>query len=252
MIKIKSAHEIELMREAGAIAQLALTKCGEAVVPGVTSKELDDIARKVIRESGATPSFLGYGGFPAAICCSVNDIVIHGIPSGKKIKEGDIVSIDVGAIYKGYHGDNANTFTCGNVSGAAQKLIDVTRQSFYEGIKFAVPGNRVSDISRAIDEYVTRFGYSLVRDYVGHGIGTDMHEAPEVPNYYDPKNKGARLVAGMALAIEPMVNQKLCEVYVLDDGWTVKTRDGGLSAHYENTIIITDKEPIILTRIVGD
>lgn len=252
MIKIKSTQELKLMREAGAIAKLALSECGKAVVPGVTTRELDEVARRVIRQCGATPSFLGYNGYPAAICCSINDTVIHGIPGKDKVKEGDIVSIDVGAFYKGYHGDNADTFAAGKISQIAQNLIDVTRQSFYEGIKQAAVGNRISDISFAVQSYVEKHGFSVVRDFVGHGIGTDMHEAPEVPNYCNGHGRGPRLAKGMTLAIEPMVNLKSYDVKILKDGWTVKTVDGGLSAHYENTIVITDGEPIILTRIMED
>lgn len=252
MITVKSAVELKLMREAGRIAKLALTECGKAVKPGVTTKQLDDIARKVIRENGATPSFLGYNGFPGAICCSINEVVIHGIPDSRKVEEGDIVSIDVGAIYKGYHGDNADTFAAGTISEEAQRLIDVTRQSFYEGIKQAVIGNRVSDISKAVQDYAEAHGYGVVRDFVGHGIGTQMHEAPEVPNYYSGGNRGVRLVKGMTLAIEPMVNLKLCGVKIMPDGWTVKTVDGAISAHYENTIVITENGPVILTSIAED
>lgn len=252
MIKVKSSQELKIMREAGAIAKLALIECGKAVHPGVTTRELDEVARRVIKQLGATPSFLGYQGYPAAICCSINDTVIHGIPGKLKIKEGDIVSIDVGAYYRGYHGDNADTFAAGDISNEARRLIDVTRQSFYEGIKQAVVGNRISDISSAVQQYVEKNGYSVVRDFVGHGIGRDMHEAPEVPNYCSLRGHGPKLVKGMTLAIEPMVNSKSYGVKILPDGWTVKTVDGGLSAHYENTIVITDGEPIILTRPLED
>ena len=252
MITIKSTQELKIMREAGAIAKLALMECGKAVAPGVTTRELDEIARKVIKQCGATPSFLGYQGYPATICCSINDTVIHGIPGKDKIKEGDIVSIDVGAFYRGYHGDNADTFAAGIIAPEAQRLIDVTRQSFYEGIKQAVVGNRISDISNAIQTYVEANGFSVVRDFVGHGIGRNMHEAPEVPNYCGKQGRGPRLAKGMTLAVEPMVNQKAFGVKILKDGWTVKTVDGGLSAHYENTFVITDGEPIILTRPLED
>ena len=240
------------MKEAVAIAKLALIECGKAVCPGVTTRELDEIARKVIKQCGATPSFLGYHGYPAAICCSINDTVIHGIPGSDKVKDGDIVSIDVGAFYKGYHGDNADTFLAGNVSDEVKFLVEGTRQSFYEGIKQAVVGNRISDVSFAIQNYVEKHGFSVVRDFVGHGIGKDMHEAPEVPNYCKSGGRGPRLAKGMTLAIEPMVNLKSFEVKILKDGWTVKTIDGGLSAHYENTIVITDGEPIILTKALED
>ena len=251
MIKIKSIHEIKLMEEAGQIAAMAREACGKAVQPGITTRELDEIARKVITEAGAKPSFLGYAGFPGSICCSINDEVIHGIPGSRKVQSGDLVKIDVGAAYMGYHGDCAATFTAGPVSESAQKLIDVTRQSFYEGIKFAREGNRISDISRAIQAYNEEHGFSVVREYVGHGIGSALHEEPEVPNYVS-KLRGPRLVAGMTLAIEPMVNQGTFEVKCLSDGWTVKTLDGKLSAHYENTILITKGEPIILTATRSD
>lgn len=250
MINIKSAHELKIMGKAGRIAQAALQAAGNLVAPGVTTRQLDDAAKKVIKDAGAKASFLGYGGFPATICCSVNDEVIHGIPGDRVINEGDIVSIDVGAVIDGYHGDCAATFGAGKISDDAQKLIDVTRQSFYEGIKFAKKGQRVSDISHAIQEYCEKFGFGVVREYVGHGVGTKLHEAPEVPNYGEA-GRGARLVPGMTIAIEPMVNDGTWQVKVLPDGWTVKTADGGNSAHYENTIVITDGEPVILTAIGG-
>ena len=246
MIKIKSPHELKIMAEAGQITEMARRACGEAVVPGVTTRELDHIARKVIQSYGATPSFLGYGGFPAAICCSVNDEVIHGIPGSRRLREGDLVKIDVGALYRGYHGDCAATFPCGKVSPQAEKLIQVTRQSFYEGIKLAREGQRVSDISHAVQKYVEANGFSVVRDYVGHGVGSELHEAPEVPNYGNP-GRGARLVAGMTIAVEPMVNEGGYQVKTLRDGWTVETVDGKLSAHYENSILITKRDPVILT-----
>ena len=204
----------------------------------------------MIEKAGAKPAFLGYGGFPATICCSINDEVIHGIPGDRVIQEGDIVSIDTGAIYEGYYGDNAATFGAGKISEEAQKLIDVTRQSFYEGIKFARKGQRISDISHAIGAYCEARGYGVVREFVGHGIGTKMHEAPEIPNFGAPGH-GPRLMPGMTLAIEPMINMGTWKVKVLPDGWTVKTLDGSLSAHYENTVLITEGEPIILTS-VGD
>ena len=246
MIKIKSPHELKIMAEAGQITEMARRACGEAVVPGVTTRELDHIARKVIQSYGATPSFLGYGGLPAAICCSVNDEVIHGIPGSRRLREGDLVKIDVGALYRGYHGDCAATFPCGKVSPQAEKLIQVTRQSFYEGIKLAREGQRVSDISHAVQKYVEANGFSVVRDYVGHGVGSELHEAPEVPNYGNP-GRGARLVAGMTIAVEPMVNEGGYQVKTLRDGWTVETVDGKLSAHYENSILITKRDPVILT-----
>jgi len=248
MIKIKSAHEIKLMQEAGQITAAARAAAGALVAPGVTTRELDEAARKVIEGYGATPSFLHYNGFPASICCSVNNQVIHGFPGKYKIKEGDIVKIDVGAKYMGYHGDCAGTFPAGKISEQAQKLIDVTRQSFYEGIKLAREGQRVSDISHAIQVYVEKHGFSLVRDYVGHGVGSELHEAPEVPNFGNP-GRGPRLVAGMTLAVEPMVNEGGYEVRTLSNGWTVETIDGKLSSHYENTILITKGDPVILTAL---
>ena len=246
MIKVKSAHEIKIMAEAGQITELARRACGELVAPGITTREIDHAARKLIEGYGATPSFLNYEGYPASICCSVNDEVIHGIPGDRQIKDGDIVKIDVGAFYRGYHGDCAATYAAGTISEEAKKLIEVTRQSFYEGIKFAREGYRISDISHAVQAYNEKYGFSVVRDYVGHGIGREMHEAPEVPNYGAP-GRGPRLVAGMTIAIEPMVNAGAFGVKRLADGWTVKTIDGKLSTHYENTIVITQGEPIILT-----
>ena len=248
MIKIKSPHELKLMAEAGQIAELARRACGELVAPGITTRELDNAARKVIEGCGAKPSFLGYGGFPGSICCSINDEVIHGIPGSRKIREGDIVKIDVGAHYMGYHGDCAATFAAGPISEEAQKLIEVTRQSFYEGIKLAREGQRVSDISHAVQEYVERNGFSVVRRYVGHGVGEELHESPDVPNF-GTKGRGVRLCAGMTIAIEPMVNIGKPDVFELPDKWTVVTADGTLSAHYEHSIAITDEGPIILTKI---
>ena len=246
MIKIKSMHEIKLMQEAGQIAAAARAAAGALVAPGITTRELDNAARKVIEGFGAKPSFLGYNGFPASICCSINHQVIHGFPGKYKLQEGDIVKIDVGANYMGYHGDCADTFAVGKITEEAQRLIEVTRQSFYEGIKLAREGQRVSDISHAVQEYVEKNGFSVVRDYVGHGVGSELHEAPEVPNYGNP-GRGARLVAGMTLAIEPMVNAGGYQVKTLRDGWTVETVDGSLSAHYENSILITKGDPVILT-----
>lgn len=250
MITIKSKHELKIMQKAGQISKAALLAAGNLVAPGVTTRQLDEAARRVIEKAGAKPAFLGYGGFPATICCSINDEVIHGIPGDRVIQEGDIVSIDTGAIYEGYYGDNAATFGAGKISEEAQKLIDVTRQSFYEGIKFARKGQRISDISHAIGAYCEARGYGVVREFVGHGIGTKMHEAPEIPNFGAPGH-GPRLMPGMTLAIEPMINMGTWKVKVLPDGWTVKTLDGSLSAHYENTVLITEGEPIILTS-VGD
>lgn len=249
MIKVKSSHEIKLMKEAGQIAELARRACGELVAPGITTRELDRVARKVITGFGAKPSFLHYGGFPASICCSVNDEVIHGIPGSRRIREGDIVKIDVGALYMGYHGDCAATYAAGAIPESTQRLIQVTRQSFYEGIKYAREGYRISDISQAIEAYTVANGFYQVRDYVGHGVGSELHEEPEVPNFLAPGKggHGPRLVAGMTIAIEPMVNVGTWEVRQMPDGWTVKTADGSLSSHYENTVLITKEEPIILT-----
>lgn len=245
-ITIKSPREIELMRASGKITAAARSLGRELVTPGVTTQEIDKEIYKFIKKSGAEPSFLGYGGFPASACISVNDEVIHGIPGKRRIIEGDIVSIDVGAYIGGFHGDCCGTFMAGKASEEAKRLIEVTRQSFFVGLKFAREGNRVSDISHAIQEYVESFGYTLVREYVGHGIGKNLHEAPEVPNFGEPGH-GPRLIRGMTIAIEPMVNMGGAVVRVLDNDWTVVTVDGSLSAHYENTILITDGEPEILT-----
>ena len=248
MISLKSPREIECMRRAGRITAAARALAGKLVKPGVTTLEIDHAVRKFIESQGAKPSFLGYSGFPGSACISVNDEVIHGIPGPRKLMEGDIVSVDVGAFYEGFHGDCAATFPCGEVSPEALRLIQVTRQSFFEGMKFARPGNRVSDISRAVQQYAEANGCGVVRDYVGHGIGQKLHESPEVPNFVPAvRRPSPRLMAGMTLAVEPMINQGTWEVRVLKDGWTVKTTDGALAAHYENTILITDGEPEILT-----
>lgn len=246
MITIKSQREIEMMRRAGHIAAAALQAAGRMVSPGVTTLEIDGAVRKVIEESGAVPSFLGYGGFPGSACVSVNEEVIHGIPGKRKIREGDIVKIDVGAFFEDHHGDCAATFGAGKISEKARRLIDVTRQSFYEGINFARAGQRISDISSAVQTYVEKNGFSVVREYVGHGIGANLHEEPEVPNFGTPGH-GPRLFPGMTVAVEPMVNAGRHPVRVLGDGWTVVTKDGSLSAHYENTILITENGPEILT-----
>lgn len=252
MIHIKSNQELERMRLACRITAMARKAAADAVRPGVTTGEIDRIVRKTIEEQGAVPSFLGYGGFPASACVSVNDEVIHGIPSKTRVvKEGDIVKVDVGAYIDGFHGDCAATIPCGTVSDEARRLIEVTRQSFYEGIKFAREGNRVSDISAAVQEYVEKNGFSVVRAYVGHGVGAALHESPEVPNYGRPGH-GLRLGRGMTLAIEPMVNVGVYDIKVLPDGWTVKTKDGKLSAHYENTVAITGDAPEILTNLDGE
>lgn len=246
MIIVKSPRQIELMRQAGKITAAARTVAREMVAPGVTTQEIDREVHRFITKSGAEPTFLGYGGFPASTCISVNDEVIHGIPGPRVVHEGDIVSLDVGATKYGFVGDCAGTFPCGEVSEEAKRLIAVTRQSFFEGIKFAKPGYRVSDIGHAVQEYVEAHGYSVVRAYVGHGVGAEMHEEPEVPNYGTPGH-GPRLVRGMTIAVEPMVNAGGYDIRVLDNDWTVVTRDGSLSAHYENTVLITDGEPEILT-----
>lgn len=250
MILIKSEKEIDLMRRAGKITAAARAIARDMVLPGVTTLEIDQAVREYIESQGATPSFLGYNGFPGSLCVSINEEVIHGIPGKRKIKKGDIVSVDVGAMYKGYHGDCAATFAAGTADETAQELIEVTRQSFYEGICYAKPGCRVSDISHAIQTYVESKGFSVVRRFVGHGVGAKLHEEPEVPNFGLPGH-GPRLVKGMTLAIEPMVNIGTAQVRVLDDRWTVVTADGKLSAHYENSILITDGEPEILTACQG-
>ena len=245
-IIVKSAGDIEHMRRAGKITAAARSIARQAVAAGITTKQIDREVHEFIVKSGARPTFLGYGGFPASACVSVNDEIIHGIPGKRKILEGDIVSIDVGATYEGFVGDCAGTFPCGEISEQAQKLIKVTRQSFFEGIKFARSGYRISDIGAAVQEYVEANGYSVVRDYVGHGVGREMHEAPEVPNYGVPGH-GPRLVPGMTIAVEPMVNAGGYEIREMPNGWTVVTADHSLAAHYENTILITDGEPEILT-----
>jgi methionyl aminopeptidase len=234
------------MRQAGKITAAARALARDMVTPGITTAQIDREVRHFIEKSGAVPTFLGYGGYPASVCLSVNDEVIHGIPGHRVIHEGDIVSVDVGATYKGFVGDCAGTFVAGTASDEAMRLIAVTRQSFYEGMKFARAGYRIGDISHAIQTYVEENGFSVVREYVGHGVGAEMHEAPEVPNFGKP-GRGPRLLKGMTIAVEPMVNVGTWEVKVLKDGWTVKTLDGKLSAHYENTICITDGEPEILT-----
>ena len=250
MITIKNERELESMRQACKITAAARALAGEMVRPGVSTKAIDQAVRDYIVGQGAKPSFLNYNGFPASACISVNSTVIHGIPGGYILQEGDIVSIDVGAYYKGFHGDCAATFACGAISTDAQKLIDVTQQSFFEGMKFAKMGFRVQDISHAIQTYVESNGFSIVRSFVGHGVGRQLHEEPEVPNFGKP-GRGARLVRGMTIAVEPMVNAGTHEVRILKDGWTVLTADGKLSAHYENTVLITDGEPEILTVTEG-
>lgn len=246
MIILKSKRELEWMREAGKIVAGAHEAVRKAIAPGVTTKELDRVAEEYIVRHNATPAFKGYGGFPASICASINEQVIHGIPGDATLKDGDIISVDIGAFYNGYCGDAARTHPVGDVSPEAIRLMEVTEQSFFEGIKFASPGYRLSDISHAIQSYVERNGYSVVREFVGHGIGQNMHEDPQVPNYGRP-GKGIRLRPGLALAVEPMVNQGGHEVRTLKNGWTVVTVDGSLSAHYENTIAITEGQPAIMT-----
>lgn len=247
MVSIKSTREIELMRESCKLLEDVFYQMEQAIRPGISTKDIDRLGEKLIRKHGCEPNFLNYNGYPASICVSVNDEVVHGIPTDDFIlQEGDIVSLDAGLIYKGYHSDMARTFGVGQISEEAAKLIQVTRQSFFEGIKMAKAGNHLYDISNAIDDYVTPFGYGIVRDLVGHGIGTKLHEDPQIPNFAQ-KRKGIRLQAGMTLAIEPMINMGRSDVEWLDDDWTVVTEDGSLSAHYENTVLITDGEPEILT-----
>lgn len=249
MIVLKTERELQLMREAGRISAEALRLAGEAVEPGVSTAEIDRIAEKFILSQGAKPNFKGLYGFPATACISINDQVIHGIPNKHHtVKEGDIVSIDLGAVFEGYHGDNAATFACGQISPEARRLMDVTEASLYEGIKMARAGGRIGDISSAIQQYVEARGYSVVRQYVGHGVGASLHEAPEVPNFGNPGH-GVRLLPGMTLAIEPMINQGTEKVKVMPDGWTVLTADGMLSAHFEKSIAITAEGPQILTQI---
>lgn len=249
MIVLKTSRELSIMRKAGQISQQALRLAGEAVEPGVSTWELDKIARQYIEKMGASPSFLGYNGFPASACISVNDVVIHGIPSKSQIlKKGDIVSIDVGACYEGFHGDNAWTFACGEISEDAQRLLKATEEALFLGIEQARPGNRLGDIGHAVQEYVEARNYSVVREFVGHGVGAKLHEDPSVPNYGTP-GRGVRLLPGMVIAIEPMINMGGCAVKVLPDGWTTVTRDGKLSAHFEHTVAITSDGPVILTRL---
>ena len=247
MIVLKTNRELSLMREACRISAGALRVAGEAVQPGVTTEEIDRIAYEYIIKQGAKPNFLNYNGFPATACISINDEVIHGIPSKKRvIKEGDIVSIDLGAVLDGYNGDNAATFAAGKISPEAERLINTTRESLYKGIEAAVAGGRIGDISSAVQTYCEERGFSVVRDFVGHGIGAKLHEDPSVPNYGTP-GRGVRLLPGMTLAIEPMINMGGYEVRQLSDGWTIKTKDGGLSAHFEHTVAITADGPKILT-----
>ena len=246
-VSIKTAREIELMKEAGRLLEQVHDELAKAIKPGISTWEIDHLGEELIRSFGCTPNFLHYNGYPASICVSVNDEVVHGIPSKERIlQEGDIVSLDAGLIYKGYHSDAARTHAVGEISQEAKQLIEVTRQSFFEGIKYAKAGHHLHEISAAIGAYAESFGYGVVRDLVGHGIGTALHEDPQIPNFAQ-KRRGIRLVPGMTLAIEPMINIGRPDVYWLDDDWTVVTEDESLSAHYENTILITDGEPEILT-----
>ena len=246
MITLKSQIEIETMREAGRIVGLAHEAVAKAIRPGVTTLELNAVAEKVIRDHGAIPSFLGYGGFPASICASINDVLVHGIPDHTRLKDGDIISIDIGAVYKGYHGDSARTHAVGEISDEAKNLMKVTRESLFIGLQQAKPGNRLGDICHAIGEYVESHGYSVPVDYTGHGIGTELHEEPAIPNY-GRAGRGVLLKEGMTLAIEPMVHAGKPQTRVLQDDWTVVSKDGSLAAHYEHTIVITSTGYEILT-----
>ena len=249
MVSIKSEREIKLMREAGKILAQVHEELGKAIEPGMSTLDIDRLGERLIRSFGCIPSFKDYNGYPASICVSVNDEVVHGIPNKHHIlREGDIVSLDAGVIWNGYHSDAARTYGVGEISPEAAKLIEVTRQSFFEGIKFAKAGNHLNDISAAVQKYAESFGYGVVRDLVGHGIGTHLHEEPEVPNFAQ-KRKGIRLEAGMTLAVEPMITAGRYDVVWMDDDWTVVTDDGSLAAHYENTILITDGEPEILSLL---
>lgn len=249
MIQVKNAAQIAMMRDAGKITGEALAMAGEMVRPGITTKEIDTAIREYIKKCGATPSFLNYGGFPASACISINDEVIHGIPNAKRVlRDGDIVKIDVGAYYKGYHGDSANTFPVGTVSEDAETLIRVTKESFYKGIETLGPGSRLGDLGAAVDGYVRQFGFSAVRKFVGHGIGRDLHEVPDVPNY-GIAGRGQRIYTGMVIAVEPMINAGTYDVIQMDDGWTIKTADGKLSAHYEHTLAVTDNGVVLLTKV---
>ena len=246
MIILKSDDEIEKMRVAGGIVADTLSMIEPCISPGITTGEIDRLVEEFIRSKGAIPSFKDYHGYPASACVSVNEVIVHGIPGNRKLKEGDIVSIDVGAYIDGFHGDAARTFPVGKVSEEAQKLIDVTRQSFFEGLKFVKEGNRLEDISSAVQSYAEKNGFSVVREFVGHGIGRDMHESPDVPNYGTP-GRGIRLKKGLVLAIEPMILEGSRYMRVLEDGWTAVTRDGKLAAHYENTVALTANGPELLT-----
>jgi len=246
MVEIKTRAELERMKKACSIVKEVLEKIEKEIRPGITTKSIDNLAENIIVSRSAIPSFKNYRGYPATICASVNDVVVHGIPSDYVLKEGDIVSIDVGAYIDGFHGDAARTFMVGNCSDVARRLVDVTKESFFKGMEFAKSSCRLSDISHAIQSYVEDNGFEVIRDYYGHGIGRELHEDPTIPNYGKP-NRGIRLRPGMVLAIEPMVVEKKYTVKTLEDGWTVVTEDGGLAAHYENTVAITTNGPEILT-----
>lgn len=246
-VSIKAERELESMREAGKILAITHEELGKIIEPGISTWKINRVGEEIIKSYGCTPSFLNYRGYPASICISVNDEVVHGIPSKKRVlKEGDIVSLDAGVIYKGYHSDAARTHAVGEISKEARQLIDVTKQAFFEGIQYAKEGCHLHEISKAIDEYATSFGYGVVRDLVGHGIGSSLHEDPQIPNFTQ-RRRGPKLCAGMTLAIEPMINMGAWQVEWLNDDWTVVTRDGSLSAHYENTVLITEGEPEILS-----
>lgn len=248
-VTIKSEHEIELMREAGRLLAQMHEELHKEIKAGMSTWDIDHLGETIIRDYGCIPNFLNYNGYPASVCTSVNDEVVHGIPSKERIlQDGDIISLDCGLIYKGYHSDAARTWGVGEISDEAQRLMDVTKQSFFEGIKFAKEGNHLYEISKAVQDYAESFGYSIVRDLVGHGIGTHLHEDPQIPNF-KPRGRGLKLQAGMTLAIEPMINQGVYEVEWLDDDWTVVTADGKLSAHYENTVLITEDGCEILTLL---
>ncbi len=250
-IIIKSHREIELMKEAGRILAITHEEIRKIIKPGISTYDIDKLGEEVIRSYGCIPSFLNYNGYPASICTSVNDEVVHGIPSKDRIlQEGDIISLDAGVIYNGYHSDSARTYPVGKVSEKAERLMKVTKESFFEGLKMCRDGNHVNDISKAVFDYITARGYSAVRDLVGHGVGANLHEAPEVPNFTRPR-KGPKLKAGMTIAVEPMINIGTYEVEWLDDDWTVVTADGELSSHYENTILITEGDPVILSQAEG-
>lgn len=247
-ISVKSRNEIEAMKKAGRIAALARNAAGALVAPGVTTAEINAEVERVLAENGAAASFLGYNGYPASACISINDEVIHGIPGKRKIRDGDLVKIDVGAIVGGYHGDTAATFAAGTATAEARRLAEIAEKCFYDGVKFAVAGNRISDISFAVQCTAENEGFSVVRVFTGHGIGTKLHEEPSIPNF-GPPGHGPRLVPGMTICIEPMINAGVADVFIERDGWTIRTKDGGLSAHYEHTVLITDREPELLTEV---